>query len=79
MNTKVVLSKLLSDRLDMDDVKDFSEWNQRFKEMDSLDMIDLVFAIEDHFRVKLPAECNMSTFDDLALVLEEELCRANCS
>ena len=72
-DTSAIVSKLLSDRLCVGPVKDISDWDENFKSLDSLDMMDILFCVEDHFSVSLIEDCQILSFTDLVNQIDEQL------
>ena len=71
-DTSVIVSKLLSDRLCIDPVTNISDWDENFKSLDSLDMIDILFCVEDHFNIRLREDCQILSFTDLVNQVDEQ-------
>ena len=63
------LSKEVSDvmcrRLQIDNIEDEKDWEREFQSLDSLDLIDLIFALEDNFHVKFPDKIKNASFKNL--------------
>jgi acyl carrier protein len=63
------LSKEVSDvmcrRLQIDNIEDEKDWEREFQSLDSLDLIDLIFVLEDEFRVKFPDKIKNASFRHL--------------
>ena len=66
------VSEVISKRLGTGPVHDKSEWEEHFKTLDSLDMMDLIFDIENKFNIKVNAEAHIKNFDDLVQVVADE-------
>jgi acyl carrier protein len=66
MSVSERLSNLLSQRLGIEPFENNKDWNDEFKSFDSLDKIDLLYAIEDEFKIKLNVETMFDDFDDLS-------------
>jgi acyl carrier protein len=72
-DNSAIVSKLLSDRLCVGPIKDISEWDENFKSLDSLDMMDILFCVEDHFNIRLREDCQILSFTDLVNQIDEQL------
>ena len=66
------VSDLLCERLSIDKIEKEEDWNQQFKEMDSLDVVDAMFVLEDKLKVKFPYEIKFTSFQQIIDFLRKE-------
>ena len=66
------ISEVVSNRLGTGPVHDINELEEQFKTLDSLDMMDLIFDIENKFNIKVNAEAQIRNFNDLVQVVSDE-------
>ena len=66
------VSDLICDRLSIDRIEKEEDWKEQFKEMDSLDVVDAMFVIEDKLKVKFPYEIKFTSFQQIIEFLKKE-------
>jgi acyl carrier protein len=56
------VSDVMSKRLQIDKIEKENDWDNEFGSLDSLDMVDLMFALEEHFHVKFSDKFETMSF-----------------
>lgn len=64
------VSEAMCQRLQIENINDEKEWEKEFESLDSLDMIDLVFALEDRFKIKFPEKLDVSSIGSFRHIVE---------
>lgn len=68
MEVKDKLLQVISSKFGMDQIKE-DEINKELAAFDSLDHIDLLYAIEDAFKIKIPIDRSFKNCDDIVTII----------
>jgi len=64
------VSDVMCKRLQIENIEKENDWDQEFRSLDSLDIVDLIFALEEHFNVKFPDKLETMSFRNIVDYIE---------
>jgi acyl carrier protein len=65
------VSSLLT-KLGFGEVKTYKDWEKHFCSLDSLDMMDILYNVENHFDITIKSDKGISSFETLVEAVIEE-------
>jgi hypothetical protein len=68
---------VLLTKLGFGSVQTYKDWEIHFCKLDSLDMMDILYNVENHFDIKLKSDKGIDSFEKLVQAVIEEKSLAN--